>query len=717
MPILDPEIETVRVILPRPQVIRLSDTEIAPGNFGGEFIDLTDVPNSYAGQTLKAVRVNAGETGLEFYTVSAGAVDSVFGRTGAVTAQTGDYTAAQVTGAVPDTRTVNGHALSSNVTVTATDVGLGNVTNDAQTKAAIVPNTAPSSGQILAGNAGGTAYAPVTLSGAGVTATLSSAGVLTLSAIANATLSNSAITIAGTSTALGGSIALDTILGLSSVGLVKRTAGNTLGVITDSSANWDTAFSQTRQWDGGSTGLTAATGRTSLGATTVGGNIFQLTNPSAITFLRMNADNSVTALNAANFRTAIGAGTGSGDALTSQPLSQFAATTSAQLLGVISDETGSGALVFADTPTLIAPLLGTPTSGVMTNVTGTAASLTAGNATKWTTGRTISLTGDVTYTSGSLDGSGNVTGTATLANIPAIAGTNLTGTAANLTAGHVTTNANLTGPITSSGNATAIASQTGTGTKFVVDTSPTLVTPVLGVATATSLNGNTFTTGTYTLTGVAGKTLTFNKSLTLEGTDSTTMTFPTTSATIARTDAANTFTGASTATSWVFTTPVLGTPTSGNLVNCTGAGGWTNFPVITSDFTTTSTDLVDITGMVSSTLLNSTKYEVEVIATVLSSSSAGIKFAWHGGGTGGAATVNTSGVAATNNTIFRIVAIDTATAAQDVDTIETTMSQRGFFVTRSTGTATISFQILKVTSGTATVRTGSYLRIRVATVA
>ena len=48
---------------------------------------------------------------------------------------------------------------------------------------------------------------------------------------------------------------------------------------------------------------------------------------------------------------------------------------------------------------------------------------------------------------------------------------------------------NLTGPITSVGSATTIASQTGTGTKFVVDTSPTLVTPVLGVATATTING------------------------------------------------------------------------------------------------------------------------------------------------------------------------------------------------------------------------------------
>lgn len=85
---------------------------------------------------------------------------------------------------------------------------------------------------------------------------------------------------------------------------------------------------------------------------------------------------------------------------------------------------------------------------------------------------------------------------------------------------------------------------TVTGTTTL--TSPTFVTPFLGVATATSINGNTFTTGTYTLTGATGKTLTFNNSITLAGTDSTTMTFPSTSATIARTDAANTFTGTQT---------------------------------------------------------------------------------------------------------------------------------------------------------------------------
>ncbi len=48
---------------------------------------------------------------------------------------------------------------------------------------------------------------------------------------------------------------------------------------------------------------------------------------------------------------------------------------------------------------------------------------------------------------------------------------------------------NLTGPITSVGAATAVASQTGTGSTFVMQNSPTLTTPALGVATATSING------------------------------------------------------------------------------------------------------------------------------------------------------------------------------------------------------------------------------------
>ena len=101
--------------------------------------------------------------------------------------------------------------------------------------------------------------------------------------------------------------------------------------------------------------------------------------------------------------------------------------------------------------------------------------------------------------------------------------TNCTGTAAGLTAGHVTTNANLAGPITSSGNTTSVAAQTGSGSTFVMQASPALTTPNIGVATATSVNGLSITTGTGTLTIASGKTLTVSNSLTLAGTDSSTL--------------------------------------------------------------------------------------------------------------------------------------------------------------------------------------------------
>jgi hypothetical protein len=71
-------------------------------------------------------------------------------------------------------------------------------------------------------------------------------------------------------------------------------------------------------------------------------------------------------------------------------LSQFAATTSAQLATLISDETGSGALVFANSPTLVTPALGTPSALIGTNITGTASGLTAGAVTN------AGLTGEVT---------------------------------------------------------------------------------------------------------------------------------------------------------------------------------------------------------------------------------------------------------------------------------------------------------------------------------
>ncbi|MFA6586107.1 MAG: hypothetical protein WCS86_03025, partial [Candidatus Paceibacterota bacterium] len=63
---------------------------------------------------------------------------------------------------------------------------------------------------------------------------------------------------------------------------------------------------------------------------------------------------------------------GGGDALVGSPLSQFAATTSLQLAGVISDETGTGALVFSDSPVFTTPNIGNATG----SVTGSAGSVT-----------------------------------------------------------------------------------------------------------------------------------------------------------------------------------------------------------------------------------------------------------------------------------------------------------------------------------------------------
>ncbi len=70
------------------------------------------------------------------------------------------------------------------------------------------------------------------------------------------------------------------------------------------------------------------------------------------------------AVDGAGVRSAIGAGTGNGDALTSGTLGQFAATTSAQLAGVLTDETGSGGgFVRATGPTLGGQVTITSSSG------------------------------------------------------------------------------------------------------------------------------------------------------------------------------------------------------------------------------------------------------------------------------------------------------------------------------------------------------------------
>lgn len=75
--------------------------------------------------------------------------------------------------------------------------------------------------------------------------------------------------------------------------------------------------------------------------------------------------------------------------------------------------------------------------------------------------------------------------------------------------------------------AASSASTTGSG-NVVLASSPTLTTPNIGVATATSVNKVTITApaSSATLTVADGKTFTVNNSVTLSGTDSTTLTLP-----------------------------------------------------------------------------------------------------------------------------------------------------------------------------------------------
>ncbi|MFC4401071.1 hypothetical protein ACFOX1_13790, partial [Mariniflexile soesokkakense] len=104
----------------------------------------------------------------------------------------------------------------------------------------------------------------------------------------------------------------------------------------------------------------------------------------------------------------------------------------------------------------------------------------------------------------------------TLAGTPlaptATAGTNTTQIATTaFVAVANSTNANLTGPITSVGNATSVASQTGTGSTFVMNTSPTLITPALGtpsVLVGTNITG--------TASGLTAGNVTTNANLTGE---------------------------------------------------------------------------------------------------------------------------------------------------------------------------------------------------------
>ena len=276
---------------------------------------------------------------------------------------------------------------------------------------------------------------------------------------------------------------------------------------------------------------------------------------------------------------------------------------SANLAASIDDETGTGALVFANSPTLVTPALGTPASGTLTNCTGLPISsgvsgLAANVATFLGTPSSANLASAVTDETGS--------GALVFANSPTLVspalGTPASGTLTNCTglpmAGLSDLDADartfLTTP-SSANLAAAVDDETGSGALVFANT-PTLVSPVLGAATGTSIavgaastmdvtglevqggvkavgviTASSFSGDGSSLTGVTADSVSVRK-LTNAGTGVTVFLETPSSANLASAVTDETGSGALVfATSPTLVTPVLGTPASGTLTNCTAS--------------------------------------------------------------------------------------------------------------------------------------------------
>jgi hypothetical protein len=204
--------------------------------------------------------------------------------------------------------------------------------------------------------------------------------------------------------------------------------------------------------------------------------------------------------------------------VTTDKLNVLAATSSSELAGIISDETGTGALVFANTPTLVTPNIGAATgtslvlSGDLT-VNGTTTTI---NSTEITIDDKNLVLGSVaTPTDAGADGGGLTLKGATdktfnwvdatdswtssehmdlasgkvlkINGTEVLSATQYTGNAATVTNG-ITTASKISAlaATTSAELAGVISDETGTDALVFANT-PTLVTPVLGAATATSI--------------------------------------------------------------------------------------------------------------------------------------------------------------------------------------------------------------------------------------
>ena len=286
------------------------------------------ITSTAGGGTVTSVAASGGATGLTFtgspITTSgtltlSGTLAIASGGTGATSASGARLTlGAAGSGANSDITSLTG-------LTTALSVGQGG-TGSA---------TSPTNGQLLIGNGTGYTLAALT-AGSGISVT-NSAGGITIAATSGG----------GTVTSVGGT---GTVNGITLTGTVTSAGSLTLGG-TLSGVSLTTQVTGTLPVANGGTGSTTAGGaRTNLGATTVGANVFTLTNPSAVTFPRFNADNTVSALDAATFRTAIGAGTSS----TTGTVTSVSGTGTVNGLSLSGTVTSSGNLTLGGSVTSVA---------------------------------------------------------------------------------------------------------------------------------------------------------------------------------------------------------------------------------------------------------------------------------------------------------------------------------------------------------------------------